>query len=109
MTARLARLWPILAALASLAALGAAHAFQTFGGYAPCQLCLRQREVYWGALALAIGGLVLVRLKLLSPNLLAALLGAVFAAGCIVAAFHAGVSGSGGRARPPAPAPEARR
>lgn len=91
MTARLIRLWPLVAALASLAALGSAHAFESFGGYLPCALCLRQREVYWGALALAAAGFVLVRMKRLSPGVLVALLGAVFATGLIVSAFHAGV------------------
>jgi disulfide bond formation protein DsbB len=91
MTARLLQFWPVVAALASLVALGSAHAFESFGGYLPCALCLRQREVYWGALALAAAGLVLVRLHRLSPGLVAGLLGAVFTAGFIVAAFHAGV------------------
>ena len=46
---------------ASALMLGAAHAFETFGGYAPCTLCLRQREVYWVAGSLALAGLVLTR------------------------------------------------
>ena|SRR5665647_194522 len=88
--ARLSAVWPILAAVVSAAMLAAAHAFETFGGYAPCALCLRQREVYWAALAVALIGLVLIRLKRLSPRVVALLLGAVFAAGCVVAAYHAG-------------------
>ncbi len=91
MTARLAKLWPYLATLACLVALGSAHAFESFGGYVPCALCLRQREAYWGALALAAGGVVLVRLNRISPGLLNGLLGAAFAAGFVVAAFHTGV------------------
>jgi disulfide bond formation protein DsbB len=83
--------WPWLAAAASLAMLSAAHGFESFGGYAPCGLCLRQREVYWAALAVAAAGLVLARLKRLAPEVLALLLGAVFAAGFVVAAYHAGV------------------
>ena len=47
--------WPFIALLASALMLAVAHAFESFGGYMPCQLCLRQREVYWvaGSLALA--------------------------------------------------------
>ena len=52
--------WPVLAALASAAMLAAAHAFETFGGYAPCMLCLRQREVYWAAYEGAPGGLTVL-------------------------------------------------
>lgn len=47
--------WPLLALLAAAGMLLAAHAFETFLYLAPCQLCLRQREVYWvtGTIALA--------------------------------------------------------
>ena len=45
--------WRLCALLASAAMLATAHAFETFGGLAPCQLCLRQREVYWAAAAVA--------------------------------------------------------
>ncbi len=44
-------IWPFLTFLASGALLGAAHAFETFGGLAPCPLCLDQREWHWGVLA----------------------------------------------------------
>jgi disulfide bond formation protein DsbB len=71
--------------------LAAAHAFETFGGYAPCGLCLKQREVYWAALAVAAIGYVLVRLKRFPANVLALLLAAIFATGMVVAAYHAGV------------------
>jgi disulfide bond formation protein DsbB len=83
--------WPALAALASIIMLAAAHVFETFGGYAPCLLCLRQREVYWAALTVAVVGLALVRLGRLRIEVLALLLAALFAAGAIVAGFHAGV------------------
>ena len=82
--------WPALAAAASVVMLGTAHAFETFGGYAPCTLCLRQREVYWAALALALIGLGLIRAKALSPRALDLMLAAVFLAGATVAIYHAG-------------------
>ena len=61
--------WRLSALVASLAMLAIAHAFETFGGLAPCTLCLRAREVYWLAAALAL----------------------VFAAGVALAVYHAGV------------------
>lgn len=88
--ASLVRLWPIAAAAVSAAMLATAHIFQAFG-YAPCNLCLKQRTVYWGALALAAVGFVLVRMRRLSGRGLALALGAAFLAGAVVAGFHAGV------------------
>lgn len=54
--------WRLCALVASAGMLATAHAFETFGGYAPCTLCLRQREVYWAAAAIAAVGMVVVRL-----------------------------------------------
>lgn len=98
MTAPLAPLlrtwrWPLLALLASAAMLATAHAFERFAYLAPCQLCLRQREVYWAAIAMAGTGLVLWNIRqnrrfLVAFNVMLAL---VFLTGAVVAAFHAGV------------------
>ncbi len=89
---QLRALWPAFAAAVSAAMLAAAHAFQTFGGYAPCNLCLRQREVYWAALAVAVAGLGLVQVRrCLDRGALALVLAAIFFAGAVVAGFHAGV------------------
>ena len=91
MLAVLARIpWPPVAALVSAAMLATAHIFQHFG-YAPCGLCLRQREAYWAALAVAFVGFVLMRMRRLPPQVVNLLLAAVFLAGMAVAAFHAGV------------------
>jgi disulfide bond formation protein DsbB len=38
--------------------LAIAHAFETFGGLAPCILCLQQRTVYWVAMAVSAAGLL---------------------------------------------------
>jgi disulfide bond formation protein DsbB len=92
LTRPIVRHWLILAFLASAAMLAIAHAFQTFGGLAPCALCLRQREIYWDALGVSGVGIVLsflppaVRLK---PLVFAAL-ALVFLAGAATAAYHAG-------------------
>ena len=53
--------WRLCAVLAAAAMLAIAHAFETFGGYAPCTLCLRQREVYWVILGAGLAFMVLVR------------------------------------------------
>ena len=87
--------WPWLAAGFAAAMLAGAHVFQRLG-YAPCNLCLRQREVYWLLLAVfgawTLAGLVRPRLR--SPEasrLVTAMLAGLFAISAVVAAFHAGV------------------
>jgi disulfide bond formation protein DsbB len=84
--------WRLCALLASAAMLATAHAFETFGGYAPCTLCLRQREVYWVAAAIAAAFMVIVRLPG-GPRWREAsawILGLVFLAGAGIAVYHAG-------------------
>ena len=88
---RLTRPWPIAAALISAAMLGTAHAFETFGKYPPCELCLHQREAYWIALAIGIVGAVAIRMRPDFARAIALVLGLVFAAGALLAAYHAGV------------------
>jgi disulfide bond formation protein DsbB len=89
----LTRWWTAFALAASLALLGAAHAFERFAGLAPCNLCLKQREVYWGAVAIA---LIATLWHLVSrgsrgtPRIAAFLLAVVFTTGAITAAFHMG-------------------
>lgn len=48
----------IVSALTSAALLAGAHMFESFGGLAPCDLCLDQREAHWTGLALAVAGIV---------------------------------------------------
>ncbi len=85
--------WRLSALVASLAMLAIAHAFETFGGLAPCTLCLRAREVYWLAAALALAGMLATRLRSGERFRLAfnAALALVFAAGVALAVYHAGV------------------
>ena len=85
--------WRLCAVLAAAAMLATAHAFETFGGYAPCTLCLRQREVYWAILGLGLVFMIVVRLPG-GPRWREAtcwVLGLGFLASCGVAAYHAGV------------------
>ena len=84
--------WRLCALLAAATMLGIAHAFETFGGLAPCLLCLKQREVYWWAGGLALGFMVLVRLPG-GPRWREAtcwVLGLVFLVGMGIAIYHAG-------------------
>jgi disulfide bond formation protein DsbB len=84
--------WRLVAVLVSAAMLATAHAFETFGGYQPCTLCLRQREVYWTALGLGAAFMILVRMPG-GPRWREAtcwVLGLIFAVGVGVAVYHAG-------------------
>jgi disulfide bond formation protein DsbB len=88
----LLRRWPVWALIVSAAMLAAAHAFETFGGLAPCTLCLQQRDVYWTAMAVAALALAAAWTPArawLKPLFAIALIG-VFAAGALIAARHAG-------------------
>jgi len=84
--------WRLCAVLVSAAMLATAHAFETFGGYSPCNLCLRQREVYWGILAVGIVFMAIVRMPG-GPRwraLTCWILGIGFLISCGVAVYHAG-------------------
>lgn len=85
------RHWPWVALVSSLAMLGIAHAFETFGHMAPCELCLKEREVYWAAAAIATLGVVLGLTPLKPGRWASAVLALVFAGGTALAAYHAGV------------------
>jgi disulfide bond formation protein DsbB len=86
------RHWPPAALLVSAAMLATAHVFESLG-YAPCTLCLRQREVYWTAMAIAVLAIVVTRIQ--SGRRFAwafdALLALCFLYGAGLAAYHSGV------------------
>ena len=85
--------WPWAAGLFAAAMLAAAHAFERFGGYQPCTLCLRQREVYWAILAgvAAWAALGALRPGLRRSRLVLWAVAAAFLLSSGVAAYHAGV------------------
>lgn len=84
--------WPLSAACASAAMLAVAHAFETFGHLAPCELCLKQRDVYWIALSIGVIGFVLGYVRVAWARRTAdVLLALIFLAGMGIAAYHAGV------------------
>ena len=85
--------WTAFALVLSLAMLGAAHGFERFMGLAPCNLCLKQREVFWAAVVisgLATFWAVFSRSRRGTPRIASFLLAAVFITGAITAGFHAG-------------------
>ena len=84
--------WPLVALITALAMLAIAHAFETFGGLAPCTLCLRQREVYWVAASVAALGVLISysRWRPLGDRAAGWALAAVFLFGMGVAVWHAG-------------------
>jgi len=75
------------------ALLAGAHGFETFGGYAPCALCLEQRETHW--VALGIGALALIafwRSNVQSVRILfLSLLAVAYLWSAGAAGFHVGV------------------
>ena len=85
--------WRFFALLASGAMLAIAHAFQRFGGLAPCELCLKQRSAYWIAVAVSAVAMIVVR----TPGgprwreLSCWLLALVFLSSAAAAGYHAGV------------------
>jgi disulfide bond formation protein DsbB len=78
---------------AALGLLAAAHAFETFGHMPPCELCLKQRELYWAAAAAGGGVLIAARLAPSYPvaRIGCALLALIFLGELGVAGYHAGV------------------
>src|SRR5439155_27226543 len=85
------RHWPWVALLGSLAMLVIPHAFETYGRLPPCELCLKEREAYWAATAVALaGGLAALRWPRLG-RMANVLLAVVFLGGAGLATYHAGV------------------
>ena len=89
----LTRWWTAFALASSVAMLGMAHAFERFAGLSPCNLCLKQREVYWGALVVALiatAWTIISQARRGTPRIAAFLLFVIFATGAVTAGFHAG-------------------
>ncbi len=77
---------------ASGSLLAGAHIFEALG-YAPCALCLDQREAHWAALAIAIPGFLAARLskaRLAAVGAIGAL-ALVYAVSAGLAFYHTGV------------------
>ena len=85
--------WIWAAIAAALGLLAAAHAFEAFGHMPPCELCLKQRDLYWTAAAAGAAALVACRLApaRLLPRVGCAVLALIFLGEAGVAVYHAGV------------------
>lgn len=85
--------WVYVALAASLGLLAAAHAFETFGHMPPCELCLKQRELYWLAATVALGAIGAMRFlpREQVARLICWALAAIFLGEMGLAAYHAGV------------------
>lgn len=84
------RYWPLVALVASAALLGGAHYFEA-QGYAPCNLCLKQRAIHWAVIGAAVAALVARRALPRSRRAFDVLLAALFFASAALAFFHVGV------------------
>lgn len=83
--------WPILTLAASAALLAGAHAFEYWGGLAPCPLCLDQRNWHWGVVGLSIIGIIALRFKPQWTRLVIAMIGLVLLGSAGQAAYHVAV------------------
>jgi len=82
----------ILIILAAALALAVAWFTQYGLGFAPCQLCLKQRWPYYLAIGLGLVMLALIRFdKESAVPALAAVVGLMMLAGAGIAAYHSGV------------------
>ena len=71
--------------------LAIAHAFETFGRMAPCELCLKERTVWWAALFIGMAGGLLTHRFARARTIACLALGAVLLGGALLAGYHAGV------------------
>jgi disulfide bond formation protein DsbB len=83
--------WLIAVLGLSIALLLAVHGFERFGGYPPCELCLRQREAWWTAGTIAALGLMAQRFRPGMARIACVLAALACLAGAAIAAYHAGV------------------
>ena len=91
MLARLdARAIALLVFVVAAATLAGAWAFQA-AGYAPCELCLKQRYAYYLGLPLALAAWFAAGVNRRGARFLFALLALAFVANAVLAAYHSGV------------------
>jgi disulfide bond formation protein DsbB len=88
---RLRPIWPALTFFASGAMLAAAHAFETFGGLAPCMLCLQQREWHWGVVGVSAVALIITRFRPSWIRWAIIIIGLVLLGSAAMGAYHVAV------------------
>ena len=83
--------WSLLIAFVTAATIAGAWAFQ-LAGYAPCELCLKERIPYYTGAPLAVVAFLLAsRRKVFGARVTLALVALIFAAGTVLAVYHSGV------------------
>lgn len=88
---RLLSIWPALTFLLSGALLAGAHAFETFGGLAPCPLCLAQRDWHWGVVGVSAVAFMVNRFRPNFAPLTAVIVGLALLGAAGQALFHVAV------------------
>ncbi len=82
----------VLALFAAIATIAAAWAFQLWGGYIPCKLCLQERIPYYAGIPVLAGALIAALTMNARPaRLLLLLAAAIFLVGFGLGVYHAGV------------------
>jgi disulfide bond formation protein DsbB len=84
---------PSVVAVAAIAAatIAAAWAFELFGGYAPCPLCLQQRWPYYAAIPIALFLIWWARHSGTGLRLGLLLIALIMLAGAALAFYHVGI------------------
>lgn len=91
MLSSLRPIWPLVTLFVSGALLAGAHAFERFGGFAPCPLCLEQRNWHWAVVGLSIVGLAAVGFVHAWSRWVAVALGLVLLGSAGWAGYHVAV------------------
>lgn len=91
LVSRVRPIWPLLMMLASGAMLAAAHAFQRFGGLAPCPMCLDQRNWHWAVVGVALVAFIATRISPRVQRAAAIVLGLVLLGSFAQAFYHVAV------------------
>ncbi|MDE2363441.1 MAG: disulfide bond formation protein B [Hyphomicrobiales bacterium] len=85
-----ARTIALVIAVIAFLTIGGAFIAQ-YLGYAPCELCLKQRFAYYGGLPLALAAAIAAGANARATRFLLAIIAAVFAANAALAFYHSGV------------------
>lgn len=82
--------WSLLIAGVAAATIAGAWAFQ-LAGYAPCELCLKERIPYYTGAPLAFAAFLLAAHRATLARITLALVALIFAGGTVLAVYHSGV------------------
>lgn len=74
-----------------LLTLAAAHGFEHIGGYLPCELCLKERIIYYVSILAGLAAYAVAPKRPALAAVILALCAVGFLANTVLAAYHAGV------------------